>query len=78
MGGGGGEEVQVAEAIVFSTSGTECPTSRMGFARLLNENPPTAVQRDVGPPKLENDSFLPHLPYLAYSCIFQFPPREAF
>lgn len=50
----------------------------MGFARLLNENPPTAVQRDVGPPKLENDSFLPHLPYLAYSCIFQFPPREAF
>lgn len=39
-GGGGGEEVQVAEAVVFPTSGTECPTSGMGFARLLNENSP--------------------------------------
>ena len=60
-------------------SGTQCPTSRPGFAKSLTEKPPAAVQRCSGPPQLEDHCLLsPPTPPPPLSVIFQSSPREAF
>lgn len=63
--------------VMVLVSGTQCPTSRRGFAKSLTEKPPAAVQRCLGPPKLEDHCFLSPPPPLL-SVIFQLSPGEAF
>lgn len=76
LAGRGREGVWAAWAVVLSVSEKECPTSRLGFAKLLTDTPRTVVVWCLGQPELESHHVLPH-PALSPTVGFQLPPRLA-
>ena len=72
LAGRGMEGVWAAWAVVLSVSEKECLTSRLGFAKLLSDNPRTVVVWCLGQPKLESHHILPH-PALSPTIGVQLP-----